>query len=101
MGNPDSMGALARDLLAAFDRDGERALDEFGWASRFWSLGCEMDAGKSFEDAYGLVLGDVNGLEGSLARIYDVRVLGNAVFSECRCLTHWAMGPNPGGATGG
>jgi hypothetical protein len=23
-----------------------------------------------------------------------VRVLGNAVFSECRYLTHWVMGPN-------
>lgn len=56
-----------------------------------------MDAGKSFEDAYGLALGDVNGLEGLLARIYDVRVLGNAVFSECRYLTHWVMGPKPGG----
>jgi hypothetical protein len=32
-------------------------------------LGCEMDAGGSFEDAYGLALGDANGLEGSLARI--------------------------------
>ena len=56
-----------------------------------------MDAGRSLEETYALSLGDVRGFEDCLERINDKRVLGNAVFSECRYLTHWAMGSDPEG----
>lgn len=97
MASRDGTAELASDLLAALDKDGERALDELDWARRFSELGNEMDAGRSFEEVYGLALGDVCGLEGSLDRIDDEHVLGNAVVSECRYLTHWATGSDPDG----
>ena len=36
---------------------------------------------------------DAQGLRRELARIDDVQTLDNAVFSRCRYITHWSMGP--------
>lgn len=88
---------FARELRGMLGRDGERALDRCDWARRFVELGFEMDCGRSFEERYDLRLGDAHSLASSVERIDDVRVLGNAAFSECRYLTHWAMGPDDEG----
>lgn len=60
----------------------------YDWAERFWALGFEMDCGHSFNDATGLLLGDERGL----GSIDDMRLLGDAAFSQCRYLTHWSGG---------
>ena len=52
-----------------------------------------MDCGHSYEELYGLALYDAQALRRELARIDDVQTLGNAVFSQCRYITHWLMGP--------
>lgn len=36
---------------------------------------------------------DAQGLRRELVRIDDMQTLGNAAFSQCRCITHWSMGP--------
>lgn len=40
----------------------------------------------------GLALGDLRGLKRELGRIDDVQTPGSAVFSQCHCITHGAMG---------
>lgn len=87
-----AVARFARDFRDALERDGASALDRFGWVDGFFGLGFEMDCGKSYEERYGLRLGDCDDVEGSLARVDDLRVLGNAVFSQCRYLTHWSNG---------
>ena len=52
-----------------------------------------MDCGHSYEERYDIALHDVRGLRRGLSRIDDVQVLGDACFSQCRYITHWAMGP--------
>ena len=64
---------------------------EEGFAGECFSLGFEMDCGKSFESAYGSAAlhnaGDLKKISGS---VQNVQILGNAVFSQWRCYTHWA-----------
>lgn len=50
-----------------------------------------MDCGHSFEQRYGLSLGDTRALIRGLDRIDDVQALGNAIFSQCRYITHWSL----------
>lgn len=49
-----------------------------------------MDCGHSFNNATGLLLGDERGLDRVLGDVDDVRLLGDAAFSQCRYITHWA-----------
>ncbi len=49
-----------------------------------------MDCGYSFNERTGLLLGDERGLDRVLESIDDVRLLGDAAFSQCRYITHWA-----------
>lgn len=53
----------------------------------------EMDYGAPLYQRYELALGDIRGIESECECIDDVRTLGNAVFSQCRYITHWAMDP--------
>lgn len=52
-----------------------------------------MDCGHSFNEATGLLLGDERGLCRVLDDIDDVRLLGDAAFSQCRYITHWSYAP--------
>ena len=63
---------------------------DYDWAERFWALGFEMDCGHLFNERTGLLLGDERGLDRVLESIDDVRLLGDAAFSQCRYITHWA-----------
>lgn len=51
-----------------------------------------MDCGHSYEEKYGLKLSDKRDAEMGFSYIDSVVVLGNAVFSQCRYLTHWSSG---------
>lgn len=89
--NRRAVKAFARRFREALERDGIAALERFDWSGGFFGLGFEMDCGNSFEEAYGLRLGDADGI-GDLTGVDDVAVLGSAVFSQCRYLTHWSGG---------
>lgn len=52
-----------------------------------------MDCGHSFNDATGLLLSDERGFSRVLESIDDVRLLGDAAFSQCRNITHWSFAP--------
>lgn len=83
----------AHKLRFAIEERGAAALERDDWAARFRELGFEMDCDHSYEELYGLALYDAQSLRRELARIDDVQALGNAVFSQCRYITHWLMGP--------
>lgn len=72
---------------------GVDGLWDYGWAGRFRALGFEMDCGHSFSDATGLMLDDKRGLARVLGSIDDMRLLGDAAFSQCRYITHWSFDP--------
>lgn len=78
-------------------QEGEKAFDIVDWPECCRKFGFDMDCGRSFEEKYGLRLGDVRSLMRDVAQIDDVQILGNAVFSECRYLTHWAWSIEPDG----
>lgn len=84
---------FARELRERIEEQGAAALERVDWAERFWGLGFRMDCGHSYEERYGIALHDVRGLRRELSRIDDVQMLGDACFSQCRYITHWAMGP--------
>lgn len=84
---------FARELRERIEGQGAAALERVDWAERFWGLGFRMDCGHSYEERYDIALHDVRGLRRELARIDDVQTLGDACFSQCRYITHWAMGP--------
>ena len=87
-----NLGTFAREFRGMLEDQGVRALmRRFNWAQRFWDLGLEMDCGRSFEQRYGLPLGDTRALIRELDRIDDVQALGNAIFSQCRYITHWSL----------
>lgn len=89
--NRRAVKAFARRFREALERDGIAALERFDWSGGFFGLGFEMDCGHAFEDTYGLRLGDADSID-DLARVDDIAVLGSAVFSQCRFLTHWSNG---------
>lgn len=89
--NRRAVAEFARRFREVLERDGIAALERFDWAGGFFGLGFEMGCGHAYEEAYGLRLGDADGI-GDLSRVDDMTVLGSAVFSQCRYLTHWSGG---------
>lgn len=73
---------------------GVKGLWGYDWAERFWALEFKMDCGHSFNEATGPLLGDERGLARVLGSIDDMRLLGDAAFSQCRYITHWSFGPD-------
>ena len=84
--------SFAREFREMLEKDGVAALERFDWAEHFRELGFEMDCGHSYEEKNGLKLGDKRDVEMGFSHIDSVVVLGNAVFSQCRYLTHWSDG---------
>lgn len=90
--NRRAVAAFARRFREALERDGIAALERFDWSGGFFGLGFEMDCGHSYEETYGLSLGNDRDIDEGLSRVEDMAVLGNAIFSQCRYLTHWSYG---------
>lgn len=90
--NKRAVRAFACRLREALERDGIAALERFDWSGGFFGLGFEMDCGCSYEEAYGLRLGDARDAERGFPGVDDLAVLGSAVFLQCRHLTHWSYG---------
>ena len=90
--NRRAVRTFARGFREELGRCGVTALERFDWAGRFRGLGFEMDCGHSYEEAYGLSLGNDRDIDEGLSRVEDMAVLGNAIFSQCRYLTHWSYG---------
>lgn len=88
----NQVAVFAQEFRRELEGQGISALERTDWADMFKRLGFEMDCGRSYEERFGLHLNDVDGLKREIERIDDVHVLGNAVFSQCRYITHWAMG---------
>ena len=58
-----------------------------------WSLGFEMDCGKSFTEAYGEEAWCSNqGLSLVIDKINNLKILGSALFSKWRFFNHWSYG---------
>lgn len=91
---------MGKHEIASFTREfreqleiwGASALDRTNWAERFRGFGFHMDCGNSYQEHYGLSIDDVEGLRRNPDRVDDIQILGNAVFSQCRYITHWSMG---------
>ncbi len=90
--NSQDIRAFAHEFRRILEKDGAGALEHYDWASRFFDLEFEMDCGESLENSYGLKLGDSEGFALNRSRINNTRILGNAIFSQCRYLTHWSGG---------
>lgn len=82
--------AFAKRLAYAAKTIGEAGIVAAVSPEEMWSLGLEMDCGKSFERMYKQELGDLQSLELDSDRIDDPLILGSAIFSEWRYYTHWA-----------
>lgn len=69
----------------------ERQLEE-GFSDECFVLGFEMDCGKSFEATFPgtNVFNDAEALYEIIEQIQDVHLLGSAIFSQWRYVTHWA-----------
>ena len=96
--NRREVRAFARGFREELERRGIAALERFDWAGGFRGLGFEMDCGHSYEETYSLSLGNDRDIHEGLSRVDDMAVLGNAVFSQCRYLTHWSYGYGEEGA---
>ncbi len=73
------------------DRETPDSELEERFASECILLGFEMDCGESFKAAYGSdAFSCAAALERKINQVQDIRVLGNAVFSQWRYFTHWA-----------
>lgn len=90
--NRRAVRAFARGFREELESRGVAALEGFDWAGGFSGLGFEMDCGRSYEEAYGLSFGSARDIGEGLSRVDDMAVLGNAIFSQCRYLTHWSYG---------
>ncbi len=61
------------------------------FASDCISLGFGMDCGESFKTAYSSdAFQNADDLKKIIGSVQDIRILGNAVFSQWRYFTHWA-----------
>lgn len=94
--NRRSVCAFSRRFREELECYGVAALERFDWATGFRELGFEMDCGRSYEEAYGLSLGNSRDIGKGLSRVDDLTVLGDAIFSQCRYLTHWSGGYDEG-----
>ncbi len=64
---------------------------ENGFGDQCRSLGFEMDGGKAIKEAYPKSdpLSDTAALQSIINMITDVSILGSAIFSNWRFITHW------------
>ncbi|WP_446787748.1 hypothetical protein [Macellibacteroides fermentans] len=69
----------------------DREVEE-GFADECFALGFNMDCGHSFEEAFpgSNAFNDYKQLIGIIDQIKDIKLLGTAIFSQWRYITHWS-----------
>lgn len=91
-----AINSFARKWLAEFESDNFNPYIFFEGdiGPEWFGLGFEMDCGNSFSEAYSSsAFNDSDTLEQVIDNISDVKLLGDAIFSQWRYFNHWAMGP--------
>lgn len=65
---------------------------EENFADECFALGFEMDCGEAFEMAFPdtNAFNDYEALTKIIEQVQDISVLGSAIFSKWRYITHWA-----------
>lgn len=92
MDNHDETGSYVHELREQLEQRGSCALERTDWAGCFSDFGFQMDCGQSFLERYGSLVDDMDVLQLNLDYVDDIQVLGDAVFSQFRYITHWTMG---------
>lgn len=54
------------------------------------ALGFEMDCGHAFSEKYGNAANDSEALDKIIDNVYDIPLLGSAIYSQWRYFNHWA-----------
>lgn len=90
--NGQSIRAILRRFREELECYGIAALERFDWTGDFSRLGFEIDCERLYEEAYGLSLGNARDIGREFSRVDNTAVLDNAIFSQCRYLTHWPGG---------
>ena len=54
------------------------------------ALGFQMDCGHAFSEIYGRAVYDSNALAKIIDTVYDIPLLGSAIYSRWRYFNHWA-----------
>lgn len=67
---------------------------EEGFADECFALGFEMDCGNAFETEFPgtNAFSDYEALDKIIGQVQDVSLLGSAIFSKWRYITHWSFG---------
>ena len=68
---------------------------EEGFAEKCFSLGFEMDSGNSFIEKYPKAFENVEELDKIIDDVDDAHLLGTAIFSHWRYITHWSYCAHP------
>ena len=78
-------GVFEEPLSKHYDADTQFADDCF-------ALGFQMDCGTAFQEAYpnARAFESAENLQAIIQSVHDVDLLGSAIFSHWRYLTHWA-----------
>jgi len=65
-----------------------------GFGDECFALGFEMDCGNAFEAAFpdANAFNDYKALDKIIEQVQDVSLLGSAIFSKWRYITHWSFG---------
>ena len=66
---------------------------EEGFADRCFDLNLKMDCGESFCRLYPEGMRDADNLKKIIHNVTNPEILGSAIFSQWRYVTHWAMSP--------
>ena len=75
-----------------FQNDGTNYLEliEHYMADDCDALGFEMDCGQAFSEKYGCAVNDYNELIKIIDDVFDISLLGSAIYSQWRCFNHWS-----------
>ena len=84
------INTFAEKWLKHFETCAPSDYEGFGFAKDCEDLGFNMDAFKSLKDISEEAVDDCEAFQRVASTTNDIKVLGNAVYSKWRYLTHWA-----------
>ena len=91
MEDKERINQFAHKYLSLYSDEKTHERDvEIGFPEECFALGFKMDSGESFIEKYGEnAIRNPEGLEKTVDRIDSIEILGSAVFSKWRDITHW------------